>query len=124
MRITNEGAIAYEYQYTWCVTDSSSNKCGGGDDIFSSTAAKLIQPGENFDTTLNSTISGAGNYWFHVYVAFGSDFSEASQSFTATTESVIAAPPSAGSSSGSSISQPSYLPNIVNPPLSEEVVKK
>lgn len=44
IRITNEGITAYEYQYTWCVTNSETNICGGGDDIFTSTAAKLIQP--------------------------------------------------------------------------------
>lgn len=54
IRITNEGSGEYEYQYSWCVTSSQSNLCGGGDDIFGSTAAKLIQPGENFDTVLNS----------------------------------------------------------------------
>jgi hypothetical protein len=85
VRITNEGSIAYEYQYTWCVTDSALNQCGGGDDVFSSTAAKLIQPGENFDTALNSTVSVAGNYYFHINVQFGSDSSSANQSFTATT---------------------------------------
>jgi hypothetical protein len=84
VRITNEGSTAYEYQYTWCITDSEVNVCGGGDDIFNSTAAKLIQPGENFDTVLNSTIVTAGNYWFHLDVQFGSDSSQAMQSFIAT----------------------------------------
>jgi hypothetical protein len=83
VRITNEGSTAYEYQYTWCVTDSALNQCGGGDDVFSSTAAKLIQPGENFDTTLNSTVSTIGNYYFHIKALFGSDSSVANQSFTA-----------------------------------------
>ncbi len=83
VRITNEGSITYEYQYTWCITDSSSNQCGGGDDVFSSTAAKLINAGDNFDTTLNSTVPTTGSYWFHITVNFGSDSSVASQSFTA-----------------------------------------
>lgn len=87
VRITNEGSDAYEYQYTWCVTDSDANLCGGGDDVFSSTAAKLIQASENWDTSLATVLNNEGNYWFHVKVAFGSDSSYASQSFTATTES-------------------------------------
>ncbi len=87
VRITNEGVDVYEYQYTWCVTNSDANLCGGGDDIFSSTAAKLIQSGENWDTTLNATVSSVGNYWFHLQVQFGSDYSYASQSFIATTQS-------------------------------------
>jgi hypothetical protein len=92
VRITNEGSVAYEYQYTWCITDSSSNQCGGGDDIFSSTAAKLVQPAENFDTTLNSTVPTPGNYWFHINVNFGSDSSQASQSFTAIPSGPATAP--------------------------------
>lgn len=96
VRITNEGSTAYEYTYTWCVTNSSVNLCGGGDDVFSSTAAKLIQSGENFDTTLNSTVGTVGNYYFHINVQFGSDSSEANQSFT----SVTAPSGGGGSSSG------------------------
>ncbi len=126
IRITNEGTTAYEYQYTWCITDSEINVCGGGNDIFNSTAAKLIQPGENFDTVLNSTIATAGNYWFHLDVQFGSDSSQAIQSFTATEgavvtppSSVVTPPSSAGASSSTFIPTP-----VVTPPLSaEEVVK-
>jgi len=83
VRIINEGVTTYEYTYTWCVTNSVANLCGGGDDVFISTAAKLIQPGANFDTTLNSTVGVAGNYYFHMSVQFGSDSSEVNQSFTA-----------------------------------------
>ncbi|MCR4330801.1 MAG: fibronectin type III domain-containing protein [Patescibacteria group bacterium] len=94
VRITNEGVTAYEYQYTWCVTDSDTNLCGGGNDVFSSSAAKLIQPGVDFDTTLNATVSSVGSYWFHLDAQFGSDSSHASQSLTATAE------PSSGGSGG------------------------
>lgn len=87
VRITNEGSAPYEYQYTWCVTNSDSNLCGGGDDVFSSTGAKLIQSGEHWDTSLDATVTDIGIYWFHVQVMFGSDVSYASQSFTATRQS-------------------------------------
>lgn len=86
-RITNEGTTAYEYQYTWCVTNSDVNLCGGGDDVYTSSAAKLILPGENWDTTLPTTVSVAGNYWFHLHVSFGSDTSYARQSFTTVKQS-------------------------------------
>ena len=86
-RITNEGSAQYEYQYTWCVTNSDSNLCGGGDDVMSASAAKLIQSGENWDTSLSATVVSAGNYWFHLEVHFGSDTSYASQSFTAIEQS-------------------------------------
>ncbi len=95
VRITNEGFTAYEYQYTWCVTNSDVNLCGGGDDVFSASAAKLIQPGENWDTNLSSTVLSTGNYWFHLAVEFGSDSSHASQSFAA-----VSAPQGGGSSGG------------------------
>lgn len=97
--ITNEGSAAYEYQYTWCVTDSDTNLCGGGNDVFSSSAAKLIQAGESWDTSLSSTVSTVGNYWFHLDVQFGSDSSHASQSLTAVAEAV-ATPPSSGGGGG------------------------
>jgi hypothetical protein len=92
VRITNDGDTAYEYQYTWCVTNSELNTCGGGDDIFNSTAAILIQPHVDFDTILNSTVPTAGNYWFHLIVRFGSDSSEAIQSFTVTTAAPVTPP--------------------------------
>jgi hypothetical protein len=100
VRITNEGLIAYEYQYTWCITDSQLNICGDGNDVFSSTAAKLIQPGENFDTTLYSTVTNPGNYYFHLDVNFGSDSSQASQSFTAVSRTPIVVPPAGGGGGG------------------------
>ena len=74
VRITNEGTSQYEYQYTWCVTDSDTNLCGSGDgpDIFSSTAAKLVASHENYDFTATSTVPIPGNYWFHIQVLYGS----------------------------------------------------
>lgn len=103
VRITNEGSTAYEYQYTWCITDSDINLCGGGNDIFNASAAKLIQPGENWDTNLNTTVSTVGTYWFHISAQFGSDTSYASQSFTTTAQSQgSGGSSSGGSSSGSS----------------------
>ncbi len=85
VRITNEGLSQYEYQYTWCVTDSDTNLCGSGDgaDIFSSTAAKLIASHENYDFTATSTVPTPGNYYFHIRVNYGSQSSRADQSFTA-----------------------------------------
>ncbi len=100
VRITNEGSTAYEYQYTWCVTDSDINLCGGGNDIFNASAAKLIQPGENWDTNLSSTVSTKGTYWFHIDVQYGSDTSYASQSFTAASQPRSSG--GGGSSSGKS----------------------
>lgn len=100
-RITNEGSGAYEYQYTWCITTTDTNLCGGGDDIMSGTAAKLIQSGENWDTTLFGSVLSVGAYWFHLEVDFGSDTSYASQSFTAVAESSSTGGGGGGSGSGS-----------------------
>jgi hypothetical protein len=100
VRITNEGSVAYEYQYTWCVTDSVINLCGGGNDVFSSTAARLIPAGDNFDTILSSTVLTAGNYFFHIDVQFGSDSSTANQSFTAVDDTPVIPPVSGGGGGG------------------------
>ncbi len=86
-RITNEGSVAYEYQYEWCVVSSLGNPCGGGDDVYYASAAKLIQPGADFDTVLSATVSTAGSYYFKVVAYFDTESSGASRSFTATTAS-------------------------------------
>ena len=83
VRITNEGSVQYEYAYTWCVTVASTDPCGSDVDVFSSSAAKLIQPGDNFDTTLVSTVPTPGNYWFTITAVYGSTSSTSTQSFTA-----------------------------------------
>lgn len=118
VRITNEGSTAYEYQYTWCITDSDINLCGGGNDIFTATAAKLIQPGENWDTNLNSTVSTIGTYWFHMGVQFGSDTSYASQSFIATSQSQSNG--GGGSSGGSSSGSPKRVSKCVGADLNHD----
>jgi hypothetical protein len=87
VRITNEGTAANEYQYEWCVVSNSSNTCGGGDDTYYGSAAKLIQPGENFDTVLTTTVPVTGTYYFKVNVFFGTDVSHAIRQFTATAAS-------------------------------------
>ncbi len=83
IRITNEGLIEYEYQYTWCVTDAVDNLCGGNDDVFSGSNAKLINSLENYDFTATSTVADPGVYYFHIKVFYGSQSSSAYQSFTA-----------------------------------------
>jgi hypothetical protein len=83
IRITNEGSTAYEYQYDWCITDAVDNLCGGGDDIFSASNAKLINNGDNYDFTATSTVPNPGNYYFHINVLYGSQSSSAHSSFSA-----------------------------------------
>ncbi|MDO8557778.1 MAG: DUF2341 domain-containing protein [bacterium] len=96
VRITNEGSVDYEYQYTWCVTASAGVPCGSNNDVSSATAAKLIGAGQNFDTTLASTVLTPGSYWFTIIVVYGSASSRATQLFTA----VNAAPSGGGGSEG------------------------
>jgi len=81
--ITNEGLSGNEYQYEWCVVSNVNNMCGDGDDVFHAVAAKYINSGEDFNTTLTADVSTAGNYYFKVIVYFGTDSSGASRSFTA-----------------------------------------
>jgi len=94
--ISNEGSAGYEYQYEWCVVSSEDNPCGGGDDVFYSSAAKYIQAGEDWNTTLNATVSNTGSYWFKVVVYYGTEKSGASQTFTAVEEEEEEAPTPGG----------------------------
>ncbi len=96
-RITNEGTTPYAYPYTWCVTDSDINLCGGGNDIVNESGITLIQSGESLDTNLSAAVPAVGTYWFHVSVEFGSDVVYASERFTAVEE-----PGSGGGGSSSS----------------------
>jgi uncharacterized membrane protein YgcG len=94
--ITNEGLTGYEYQYEWCVVSNINNACGGGDDVYHATAAKYINPGDDFNTTLSATVPNPGNYFFKVVAYFGTDSSVASRSFTAVSDNS-----GSGSSGGS-----------------------
>jgi len=83
--ITNEGLSGYEYQYAWCVVNNVDDLCDGSGDVFYGTAAKYINPGENWNTNLVATVPTAGNYFFKLIVYFGTDSSGSSRSFTAKT---------------------------------------
>jgi hypothetical protein len=100
--ITNEGLTGYEYQYEWCVVSDINNSCGGGDDTFHGVAAKYINAGEDFNTTLTATVPGAGNYYFKLIAYFGTESSGASRSFAATAVTSGGTGGSGGGSSGGS----------------------
>ena len=87
VRITNEGTAAFEYTYEWCIVASTTNECGGGDDVAYGSAAKLIQPGSDFDTTLTLNIVDAGAYFYKLVVWWSNESSQSSRSFTATSDS-------------------------------------
>jgi len=80
--ISNEGLTAYEYQYEWCVVTTPGNACGGGDDIFNAVAAKFLDPDEDWNTNLAAVVPTPGTYIFKLIVYFGSDSSEAFQTFS------------------------------------------
>lgn len=106
--ITNEGGTDQEYNYTWCVVAAESNPCGGDDDVYTASAAKLLAAGESFATSLAATVPNAGTYWFKLAVDYGSGTSGAALQFTAVDESSSEpAPPDSGggSSSGSRASE-------------------
>lgn len=81
--ITNEGNAPYEYQYEWCVVSTQTEQCSNGNNIYYGSAAKLIQPNEDFNTTLTATVPNAGNYWFKLIVHYGNQTSSATRSFVA-----------------------------------------
>jgi hypothetical protein len=109
--ITNEGLSGNEYQYEWCVVSSSDNTCGGGDDVFHALAAKYINPGEDFNTTLTASVPNAGNYYFKVIVYFGTDSSGASRTFTAVAPTSTP-PPSGGGGGGGGSSSASVIDSV------------
>jgi hypothetical protein len=110
--ITNEGTTNTEYQYEWCVVSDIANPCGGGDDVFYASGAKLIIPGENWNTTKDATVPVAGNYFFKLVVHYGVDYSTASQFFTATT-SIPSGGGGGGGGGGTSTTPPVVVPNSV-----------
>lgn len=81
--ITNEGSIDTEYQYEWCVVPDIANDCGGGDDIYYSSGAKLITHGESWTTTKNATVPIAGTYYFKLVAHYGIHFSTSTKLFNA-----------------------------------------
>ena len=100
VRITNEGTAAFEYTYEYCVVTSDTNQCGGGDDVAYGSAAKLIQAGQNFDTTLTLNVTQTGNYIFKVAVWWSNQSSKASKTFTATSEPTPTPTPTPSSGGG------------------------
>ena len=82
--ITNEGLSGNEYQYQWCVVSSLNDPCGSGHNVFDGVAAKYINAGQDFNTTLTATVPSAGTYYFKVIAYFGTDSSISYRSFTAT----------------------------------------
>jgi len=81
--ISNEGTVDTEYEYEWCVVTSMNNACGGGDDVFYASAAKLIEVDDSWTTNLSAIVSNAGSYWFKLVVHYGEDRSTASYVFSA-----------------------------------------
>jgi hypothetical protein len=88
LTITNEGLSGYEYQYEWCVVSDINNVCGGGDDVYRGTGAKFINPGEDWNTNLTSTVSTPGDYYYKVVVYFGTEKSGSSRTFTINSSTV------------------------------------
>lgn len=79
--IENEGNGDYEYQYEWCVVSTQENQCGGNDDTYYASAAKLIDAGQIFNTNLSATVPEVGDYWFKLLVHYGKETSSATRSF-------------------------------------------
>jgi hypothetical protein len=100
VRITNEGLADYEYQYEWCVVSDINNPCGGGNDTYYASAAKLINAGDNFDTVLSATVPTEGIYYFKTVVYFGTESSGASRQFTTSLYVPPVTPPSGGGHGG------------------------
>jgi hypothetical protein len=115
--ITNEGGGEFEYKYEWCVVSSEANQCGGGDDVYHGTGAKLIAPGIDFNTTLTATVPNVGDYYFKLVVYYGTASSGSSRTFTATADDASAEPSAPGGSYAPSsptplLTAPATLDNV------------
>jgi hypothetical protein len=82
--------------------------------VYYGTAAKFINPGEDFDTTLSATVPTAGNYYFKLVVYFGADSSGSSRSFTAVGTSGSGGGLSGGGGGGGGGPAPTTNPNVAN----------
>jgi hypothetical protein len=98
--ITNEGLSGYEYQYEWCVVTDLENDCGGNDDSYYASAAKFINPGEDWNTALSASVTTPGTYYFKLVVYFGTESSGASRVFTVTVDDQEEPPVSGGGGGG------------------------
>ncbi|QQR50401.1 hypothetical protein IPF86_00565 [Candidatus Nomurabacteria bacterium] len=98
--ITNEGLSGYEYDYEWCVVTDLDNECGGNDDAYYASAAKFINPSEDWNTNLTASVASIGTYYFKLVVYFGTDSSGASRVFTVTEVSEEQAGGGGGGSGG------------------------
>ena len=96
--ITDEGLSGNEYQYQWCVVSDLNDPCGSGHNVFDGVAAKYINAGQDFNTTLTATVPNPGNYYFKIIAYFGTQSSISYRSFTAT------APTTSGGSGNSGVS--------------------
>ncbi len=126
VRITNEGTIGFEYHYEWCVVTSDSNECGGGDDVAYASAAKFIQPGVNFDTTLTLDVTQTGSYFFKAAVWWSNQSSKASRSFTAIepgTGPEAEPEPSGTTTSGGGLLAPTRAVTVSAAPAGADVPK-
>lgn len=119
--VSNEGLSGYEYQYEWCVVSTESNSCGGGDDVAYSSAAKYINAGTDWNTTLSATVSTAGSYWFKLLVYYGTETSGSSLAFNAVVAATPTPTPEAvviggggGGGGGSDLPVPTPVPTVMD----------
>ena len=99
--IQNEGTSVQEYQYEYCVVSEQTNQCGGSDDVDYQSGAKLITPGQIWNTNLSLNVATAGAYYFKVKVYYGTERSAATKQFTATSGGSGAGSGTGGGSTGS-----------------------
>jgi hypothetical protein len=103
--ITNLGSQDYDYQYTWAITESATNTCGGGDDVAGSYDGSItLEPGAVFTGYPISSIASENledlpgyadfeehgmTLYFHVQVEFGFEIRSDFYEFTLTSDAVV-----------------------------------
>jgi len=114
VRIDNMGASASDFYYVYCIVDSESNLCGGGDDIDSASDTAYINAGSyiNLSLTLDE-VPAAGTYWFKIKARAlaETNWAGSSEQFTAESDAVTPPPPPAGGGGGT-ITPPPTVPTV------------
>ena len=82
--IMNEGNLAFEYQYQYCIVDSLLEQCGETTNIDYASGAKQLSVGESWTTILFLNVKEPTNTWFKLVVDYGTQQSGATQSFVAS----------------------------------------
>jgi len=103
VRIDNMGTGGSDFYYVYCIVNSESNLCGGGDDVDYASDTAYINAGSfvNLSLTLDD-VPSTGTYWFKVKARALAEtlWAGSTEQFTAESDEVAPPPPPGGGGGG------------------------